>query len=69
MLYEVITRLRSMLEMGTIPEDGWKPPVLKTVAVKGEGIAELVDVFWRHRQYQMDSGRFKAHNSERNNFV
>lgn len=57
-------RLRSMLEMGTIPEDGWKPPVLKTVAVKGEGIAELVDVFWRHRQYQMDSGRFKAHNSE-----
>jgi LAO/AO transport system kinase len=50
--------------MGMLPEDGWKPPVLKTVAVKGEGIAELVDVFWRHRQYQMDSGQFKAHNSE-----
>jgi LAO/AO transport system kinase len=59
-----VARLRSMLEMGTIPEDGWKPPVLKTVAVKGEGIAELVDAFWRHRQYQMDSGQFKAHNSE-----
>ncbi|MDH3878611.1 MAG: hypothetical protein OET18_12260, partial [Desulfobacterales bacterium] len=61
---EEVARLRGMLEMGTIPEDGWKPPVLKTVAVKGEGIAELVDVFSRHRQYQMDSGQFKEHNSE-----
>lgn len=59
-----VARLESMLEMGTIPEDGWKPPVLKTVAVKGEGITLLVDVFWRHRQFQMDSGQFKAHNSE-----
>ena len=57
-------RLSAMIEMGTIAEDGWKPPVLKTVAVKGEGIAQLVDAFWSHRQYQMDSGQFKAHNSE-----
>lgn len=59
-----VTRLRSMLEMGTAPEDGWKQPVLKTVAVKGEGITQLVDAFWRHREFQMDSGQFKAHNSE-----
>jgi LAO/AO transport system kinase len=59
-----VTRLESMLEMGTVPEDGWKPPVLQTVAVKGEGIAQLVDAFLRHRQFQMDSGQFKAHNSE-----
>ena len=59
-----VTRLESMLEMGTVPDDGWKPPVLQTVAVKGEGIAQLVDVFLRHRQFQMDSGQFKAHNSE-----
>jgi LAO/AO transport system kinase len=59
-----VTRLESMLEMGTVPEDGWKPPVLKTVAVKGEGITQLVDAFWRHREFQMDSGQFKAHNSE-----
>ena len=59
-----VTRLEQMLEMGSVAEDGWKPPVLKTVAVKGEGIEPLVDVFWNHRQYQMDSGRFIAHNSE-----
>jgi LAO/AO transport system kinase len=61
-----VARLQSMLEMGAIPEDSWKPPVLKTVAVKGEGIAQLVDVFLNHRQYQMDNGQFKAHNTEQN---
>jgi LAO/AO transport system kinase len=60
---EEVARLRGMLEMGTTPEDGWNPPVLKTVAVKGEGIAELVDAVWSHRQYLMDSGQFKAHNT------
>ena len=61
---EEVARLRGMLEMGTIPEDGWKPPVLKTIAVKGKGVAELVDAVWRHRQYLMDSGQFKSHNTE-----
>jgi len=59
-----VARLNAMLEMGRFPEDGWKPPVLKTVAVKGEGIAELVDVVWNHRQYLLDHGRFDAHNAE-----
>ena len=59
-----VTRLESMLEMGTVSEEGWKPPVLQTVAVKGEGIAQLVDVFLHHRQFQIESGQFKAHNSQ-----
>jgi len=59
-----VARLVGMLEMGTFPEDGWKPPVLKTVAVKGEGIAVLVDVVWEHRQHLLDHGRFDAHNAE-----
>ena len=50
--------------MGTVPEDGWKPPVLKTIAVKGEGVAALVDVFWNHRRYLMDSDQFKTHNTQ-----
>jgi LAO/AO transport system kinase len=59
-----VARLRGMLEMGTIAADEWKPPVVKTVALKGEGIAELVDVFWSHRQYLLDRGQFDAHNAE-----
>jgi LAO/AO transport system kinase len=61
---EEVTRLRGMLELGTIPDDGWKPPVLKTVALKGKGIAELVDAVWSHRRHLMDSGQIKAHNTE-----
>jgi LAO/AO transport system kinase len=59
-----VTRLRGMLEMATVAEDEWKPPVVKTVALKGEGIAELVDVFWSHRQYLLDRGQFGAHSTE-----
>jgi LAO/AO transport system kinase len=57
-----VARLKGMLEMGTIAEDEWKPPVVKTVALEGEGIAELIDVFWSHRQYLFDRGKFDAHN-------
>jgi LAO/AO transport system kinase len=61
---DAVTQLRGMLEMGTNPEDAWHPPVLKTVAVNAEGIAELVDAFWSHRQYLLDSGGLSKHNSE-----
>ena len=61
---DVVTQLRGMLHMGMIPEDGWHPPVLKTVAVNAEGIEELVDALWSHRQYLLGSGEFSAHNFE-----
>jgi LAO/AO transport system kinase len=59
---DIVAQLLGMLEMGSIPEDAWYPPVLKTVAVKAEGITELVDAFWSHRQYLLDSGDFRKHN-------
>jgi LAO/AO transport system kinase len=61
---DVVIQLEGMLEMGTIAEDAWHPPVLRTVAVNAEGIAELVDAFWSHRQYLLDSGGLSKHNSE-----
>jgi LAO/AO transport system kinase len=61
---DVVTQLRGMLEIGTNPEDAWHPPVLRTVAVNAEGIAGLVDAFWSHRQYLLDSGELSRHNSE-----
>jgi LAO/AO transport system kinase len=61
---DVVTQLRGMLEIGTNPEDAWHPPVLRTVAVNAEGIAGLVDAFWSHRRYLLDSGELSRHNSE-----
>jgi LAO/AO transport system kinase len=59
---DVVEQLRSMLDLGRASENDWRPPVIKTVAVKSEGIAQLADAFWRHRQYLIDGGRFFEHN-------
>lgn len=59
---DVVEQLRAMLGMSNRSENDWLPPVLKTVAVKNRGIIELVDTFWRHHQFLMDSGKFDDHN-------
>ena len=59
---DVVEQLQAMLNLAQRSENDWRPPVLKTVAVKNEGIAELADTFWGHRQFLLDSGTFAEHN-------
>jgi len=59
---EVVEQLQAMLNLAIRSENDWHPPVLKTVAVKNEGIAELADTCWGHRQFLLDSGTFAEHN-------
>jgi LAO/AO transport system kinase len=33
------------------PADRWRPPILKTIATEGTGIAEVLDVVAQHRAY------------------
>lgn len=61
---EVVEQLRAMLKLSSGPEDRWLPPVLKTVAIKERGIEELVDAFWQHRGFLLDSGQFDEHNTK-----
>jgi len=58
---DVVEQLHSMLELGSASKNDWRPQVLKTVAVKSEGITELADAFWRHRQFLIDGGTFVEH--------
>lgn len=37
----------------------WDPPVLKSIAKKGEGIPDLVATFARHRTFLLESGRME----------
>ncbi|MFP9191730.1 methylmalonyl Co-A mutase-associated GTPase MeaB [Natronosalvus vescus] len=37
-------------------ESAWRPPVVETVATKGEGVGSLIDELGGHRQYLEDSG-------------
>jgi LAO/AO transport system kinase len=46
---EVVRDLRSMIAMARRHADDWKPPIVTTIAVTGEGIGELaakVDAHW-----------------------
>lgn len=40
--------LELMIELS--PKEGWKPPVVKTVATKGEGVSELIGFIQKHRE-------------------
>jgi LAO/AO transport system kinase len=49
-----VQEIRSMLNMG--PKLAWKPPIVPTVASRGEGIEELAGAIERHRAYLESSG-------------
>jgi LAO/AO transport system kinase len=53
--------LRHMMSLGDKPEPGdWKPPIVKTVASRGEGIDDLLDALDAHRDWLAESGRLDA---------
>jgi len=46
-------------------EAGWRPPIVKTVATRREGIAELAAAIGAHRAYLEESGRLAWRERER----
>ena len=48
--------LRNMISQGDGPHGGWKPPIVKTVAARGEGIDELVERLDEHWTWLRESG-------------
>jgi GTPase len=48
--------LRHMLSMGERDKDAWTPPIVKTVAVKGEGIDDVVTALDDHHAWSEKSG-------------
>jgi LAO/AO transport system kinase len=64
------SELRGMLEMGHALEDpdaapGWWPPILRTVAVRAEGLAELVGTFADHAAHLAGTGEGERRARER----
>jgi len=49
-----VQEIRSMQNMG--PKLAWKPPIVPTVASRGEGVDELKKAVLRHREYLGTSG-------------
>jgi len=44
---------------------GWDVPILKTVAIKGDGVKDLADAIERHREYLQSSGRLEEARRQR----
>ncbi|MBU4173696.1 MAG: methylmalonyl Co-A mutase-associated GTPase MeaB [Actinobacteria bacterium] len=52
-----VADLEMMLETKPgIDEEAWKPPVISTVALSGEGVGELADAIAAHRAFLVQSG-------------
>ncbi len=49
--------LETMLDMNK--SEGWKIPIVKTVATSGKGIIPLVDIIESHLQYMHETGKFQ----------
>lgn len=50
---------------GNERESSWEIPVLETVATKGEGMQDLVDKIYAHREYLMTSGGWEIREGKR----
>ncbi len=60
------SELRSMLELGhELEEFSWWPPIVRTVAVRGEGVDDLVAALDEHRAFLVSSGRLRERQRER----
>jgi LAO/AO transport system kinase len=55
-----VRELRNMIALGDSPERGWQPPVLRTVASTGDGIAELMAAIDEHWAWLRGSGELEA---------
>ena len=62
----VVRDLRYMLSLGDRRTDGgWRVPILKTVAAKGEGADEVVEAIEKHGQWLADTGQLAARRARR----
>jgi LAO/AO transport system kinase len=50
----MIREIRGVLSLA--PQRGWRPPIVKTEATRGEGIEQLVEALDRHRAFILDEG-------------
>ncbi|HEY2428373.1 MAG TPA: methylmalonyl Co-A mutase-associated GTPase MeaB, partial [Acidimicrobiales bacterium] len=56
--------LRFMMELTSWP-DGWRPPIVRAVAVKGEGVPEVWEAVSAHRRHLEATGTLERRRAER----
>lgn len=56
---QTVRDLRSMLALAEGAGDRWRPPIVETVAVKGEGVTDVVAALDRHHERLADTGELR----------
>jgi LAO/AO transport system kinase len=56
----IARQTRAMIELRG-ERNGWRPPVLCTIASRGEGIREVSETIERHQAFLQDSGLLRKH--------
>jgi LAO/AO transport system kinase len=62
---QVRRELRSMLALAERPEGAWRPPIVKTVASRGEGVDDVVEEIDRHHAWLTGSGQLAERRTRR----
>jgi LAO/AO transport system kinase len=57
--------LRSTLALAERPDGAWRPPVVMTVAVDGQGVAEVAEQVEAHRKWAAGSGELERRRLQR----
>ena len=52
--------LEHMLDLASLTDDGWRPPIVSTIASTGEGIDGVIEAVTAHRAWLADAGRLDA---------
>ena len=60
---KAVIDIRAMLEMSS-EKQAWKPPIVKTIAIMGEGVNQLIEKIEEHKKY-LESGVFASKHRER----
>jgi LAO/AO transport system kinase len=61
-----VRELRHMLTLGERRQPGdWRPPILRTVASRGEGMDEVVEALDKHRTWLEETGNLRASRKRR----
>ncbi len=63
--HQVVRELRGMLALAERGPDDWRPPIVSTVAVKGEGVDDVVAAVAKHRAWLEDGGRLAGRRHRR----
>jgi len=56
----VVRELRTMIALAQRDPDDWKPPIVRTTATTGDGVAEFVDRVLEHRAHAERTGAWQG---------